>query len=212
MRELGTAINDALRIAAEGVPGPVFVECAVDLLYDESLIRQWYADAAGKGSSIGDRLLRWYLNRHAARMFEGAADAGTPEVIAVAPPAVPESSIGSAAVALARAERPLIVMGEPGVAGCRPCEVDRGRSDENRCPGLPFGYGARAAGAEPSAADAPRAAQRAARSRLRAAGRRAVRFPPRLRAPCAAIGDADCGQPQRHGCAAQPATRHRADR
>ncbi len=62
-----------------GVPGPVFVECPVDLLYDEALIRQWYADAAGKGTAVGDRLLRWYLNRHAAKMFAGAGgrrDAG----------------------------------------------------------------------------------------------------------------------------------------
>jgi len=45
----------------------------VDLLYDEALIRGWYDDAAGKGASIPDRLLRWYLNRHANRMFAGSA-------------------------------------------------------------------------------------------------------------------------------------------
>jgi acetolactate synthase-1/2/3 large subunit len=111
VRDLGPATNDALRIAADGVPGPVVVECAVDLLYDEALIRQWYADAAGKGSSIGDRLLRWYLNRHAARMFEGANASGTPEATAVAPPRVPDSSLGRAAAALAKAERPLFVIG-----------------------------------------------------------------------------------------------------
>jgi hypothetical protein len=33
----------------------VFIECPVDLLYDEASIRQWYADAAGKGTSIADR-------------------------------------------------------------------------------------------------------------------------------------------------------------
>ena len=39
--ELGDAVDEALFVAASGVPGPVFVECAVDLLYDEALIRQW---------------------------------------------------------------------------------------------------------------------------------------------------------------------------
>ncbi|HQR57687.1 MAG TPA: thiamine pyrophosphate-binding protein, partial [Burkholderiaceae bacterium] len=67
VRDLGPAMDEALRIAAEGVPGPTFIECAVDLLYDEAMIRQWYADAAGKGTGLGDRALRWYLNRHAAR-------------------------------------------------------------------------------------------------------------------------------------------------
>ena len=79
VRDLGPATAEALRIAAEGVPGPVFLECAVDLLYDEAMIRQWYADAAGKGTAVGDRLLRWYLNRHAARMFAGAAGADAAE-------------------------------------------------------------------------------------------------------------------------------------
>jgi thiamine pyrophosphate-dependent acetolactate synthase large subunit-like protein len=75
VRDLGPAVEEGLRQAMSGVPGPVFVECPVDLLYDEALIRQWYADAAGKGTSLGDRALRWYLNRHAQRMFADASQA-----------------------------------------------------------------------------------------------------------------------------------------
>ncbi len=111
VRDLGPAMNEALSVAASGVPGPVFVECPVDLLYDETLIRQWYADAAGKGTALGDRLLRWYLNRHASRMFAGAEAGGTPAVIHVEAPRAPEASIARAAEALARAERPLFVIG-----------------------------------------------------------------------------------------------------
>ena len=48
--DLGPAVEEALVVAREGVPGPVFVECPVDLLYDEKLIRGWYEDAAGKGT------------------------------------------------------------------------------------------------------------------------------------------------------------------
>ena len=69
VRDLGPAVADALALARSGVPGPVFIECPVDLLYDEASIRQWYADAAGKGMALADRALRWYLNRHAQRMF-----------------------------------------------------------------------------------------------------------------------------------------------
>jgi acetolactate synthase-1/2/3 large subunit len=111
VRDLGTATNDALRIAASGVPGPVFVECAVDLLYDEALIRQWYADAAGKGTALGDRALRWYLNRHAARMFDGAGDTGTPPAVAVEPPQATDAAIARASDALAGAQRPVLVVG-----------------------------------------------------------------------------------------------------
>jgi acetolactate synthase-1/2/3 large subunit len=115
VRDLGPAMDAALRIAASGVPGPAFVECAVDLLYDETLIRQWYADAAGKGASIGDRLLRWYLNRHAARMFAGADDSADDSAVpapeAADVPHAAESAIARAAEALARAQRPLLVIG-----------------------------------------------------------------------------------------------------
>ena len=72
VRDLGPAVAEAFALAQSGVPGPVFIECPVDLLYDEASIRQWYADAAGKGTSLPDRALRWYLNRHAQRMFAGS--------------------------------------------------------------------------------------------------------------------------------------------
>ena len=78
--DLGPAVEEALYVAASGVPGPVFVECAVDLLYDETLVRQWYAEAAGKGNSITDRALRWYLDRHAGRMFAGSGAATVPPI------------------------------------------------------------------------------------------------------------------------------------
>jgi acetolactate synthase-1/2/3 large subunit len=116
VRDLGPAVNDALRIAADGVPGPVFVECAVDLLYDEALIRQWYADAAGKGTALGDRALRWYLNRHAAKMFAGASDGGTPAAVRAEPPRAAPAALGRAADALAKAERPLFVIGSQALA------------------------------------------------------------------------------------------------
>jgi acetolactate synthase-1/2/3 large subunit len=109
--DLGPAVAEALRIAASGVPGPVFVETPVDLLYDEKLIRQWYADAAGKGTSLADRALRWYLGRHASRMFAGS---GEQHAIATAPVDVPQASeaaIAKAAEALAGAQRPLAVIG-----------------------------------------------------------------------------------------------------
>jgi acetolactate synthase-1/2/3 large subunit len=111
VRDLGPAMDEALRIAADGVPGPTFIECAVDLLYDEAMIRQWYAEAAGKGTALGDRALRWYLNRHAARMFAGSAQTSTPPVSKVEPPRAAESAITRTAEAFARAERPLLVIG-----------------------------------------------------------------------------------------------------
>ncbi|MEZ5730473.1 MAG: thiamine pyrophosphate-binding protein [Burkholderiaceae bacterium] len=88
VRDLGPAVADAFALARSDVPGPVFVECPVDLLYDESSIRDWYAQAGGRGRSLPERALRWYLDRHAARMFEGAATTGPVDAHAVQAPRV----------------------------------------------------------------------------------------------------------------------------
>ena len=109
--DLGPAVEEALIASRSGVPGPTFVECPVDLLYDETLIRGWYADAAGKGTGVADRLLRWYLGRHANRMFAGSAEAYDPVGRAPAPPVAPAGAVARAAEALAGAKQPLLVLG-----------------------------------------------------------------------------------------------------
>jgi acetolactate synthase-1/2/3 large subunit len=111
VRDLGPAVDEAFVVAQAGVPGPVFIECPVDLLYDEVSIRQWYADAAGKGTSVPDRLLRFYLNRHVKKMFAGSQEHAAPQVRAVAAPRASDASLQAALAALAKAERPLMVIG-----------------------------------------------------------------------------------------------------
>ena len=111
VRDLGPAVDEAFAVAQAGVPGPVFIECPVDLLYDEATIRQWYADAAGKGTSIADRLLRFYLNRHVGKMFVGSKKIPAPQVQQVTPPLAAGSSVQATLSALAKAERPLLVIG-----------------------------------------------------------------------------------------------------
>ncbi|WP_374660895.1 thiamine pyrophosphate-binding protein [Inhella sp.] len=109
--DLAGAVREAWALALEGVPGPVFLECPVDLLYDEASIRGWYADAAGKGSGVADRLMRWYLNRHASRLF---ADHHRVQISPPATALVPQASeraVAQAAARLSRAERPLMVIG-----------------------------------------------------------------------------------------------------
>jgi len=116
VRELGAAVEEAFALARAGVPGPVCIECPVDLLYDEASIRQWYADAAGKGTSLPDRLLRFYLNRHVEKMFGGSAAVEAPQLREVLPPAASAASVAAAAAALTRADRPLIVIGSQALA------------------------------------------------------------------------------------------------
>jgi thiamine pyrophosphate-dependent acetolactate synthase large subunit-like protein len=115
VRELGPAIEEAFELAQSGVPGPVFVECPVDLLYDEASIRQWYAEASGKGTSIPDRLLRFYLGRHVRNMFDGAATTQSVTARPIVHPRAGDAAMHGAVAALAKSERPLLVIGSQAV-------------------------------------------------------------------------------------------------
>ena len=116
VRELASAVEEAFAVARAGVPGPVFVECPVDLLYEEATIREWYASAAGKGSSVAERLLRFYLNRHVEKMFAGSQEPAPARARAVGVAAPPAASLRAAAAALAKAERPLMIVGSQALA------------------------------------------------------------------------------------------------
>ena len=108
-------LERAFRVAREGVPGPVFVELPLDVLYDEQLVR----DTMGintplpTGAPIGRRLEQWYLRRHADKTF--AAGGATPQAPVHVPRLQPSGrAVTRAAALLARAERPVLVIGSQG--------------------------------------------------------------------------------------------------
>jgi acetolactate synthase-1/2/3 large subunit len=114
--DLANAVDDAFVHALEGVPGPVFVECPVDLLYGEELIREWYAQAAGKGTSLGDKLLRGYLRRHVHRLFKGSRTSVVPTAQPAIAPEPKATAVAKCAAALSVAQRPLMVIGSQALA------------------------------------------------------------------------------------------------
>jgi acetolactate synthase-like protein len=120
VRELPDLVEEALLLAASGVPGPVFVEMPVDLLYGEELVRGWYG---GKG---GGGLAGWvrsrYLDRHAKRLFRGAERAARAlEAAGPVPPPRPlapdPAMVRRAAKRLARARRPVLLVGAQALSG-----------------------------------------------------------------------------------------------
>jgi len=109
--ELPQLVEQAFWWAAEGVPGPVFVECPVDLLYPEALVREWYGVTKPlERPSLGKRIERAYLSLHLRRVFGGdsAVDARSFEPPAPMPAT---AAVRRSARALARAERPVLVIG-----------------------------------------------------------------------------------------------------
>ncbi len=106
--DLAPALERAFGTAASGIPGPVVLECPVDLLYDESTVRSWY-ERASAGRSIGASLQRWYLSRHVDRLFAGSDQSTTRPIRPVG--RASRSDVRRAARLLSRASRPVLLVG-----------------------------------------------------------------------------------------------------
>jgi len=112
VRDLVPALEAAFRACQEGVPGPVFLECPVDLLYPESRVREWYGQGAGASSSgLGDRVRRFYVRRHLDRLFAGAGAARASAPVPVPAPRPDAGLVDRAARLLKRARRPVLLVG-----------------------------------------------------------------------------------------------------
>ena len=122
VRELRPLLDRAFDEARAGVPGPVFLECPIDLLYDEPLVRQMYVAPApgGGGGGLAGWALRLYLRRHLARLFRPEADDGgrrqAPPSGAAGPDGaadlVPrDGALQRVASRLRRSRRPVLVVG-----------------------------------------------------------------------------------------------------
>ena len=106
------ALQDAFRIAGEGVPGPVFVELAVDLLYAEETVREWYqAKTDRPNKNLSEQIQALYIRQHLHRTFYEWA---SPTVDVPKEPSAPPAraaQIGQIAKKLQEAQRPVMVLG-----------------------------------------------------------------------------------------------------
>jgi acetolactate synthase-1/2/3 large subunit len=110
LRDLVPVLERAFALAQDGVPGPVFVETPVDLLYEPSLVRQWYGAKTGE-KGLRAAAVRWYVERHLRRQF-GGVDGFTASASAPPPPPEPEPSlVRRAASLLDGAQRPVLLIG-----------------------------------------------------------------------------------------------------
>ncbi|GAB4432760.1 MAG: thiamine pyrophosphate-binding protein [Turneriella sp.] len=125
LTDIAPMLNSAFATAAAGVPGPVFVEIPVDLLYEEKIVRDWYAAGAPKGSSLMARIIRTYLKFHVAKLFSGAARIKIPKPKIPPPHAVSDRLLRQIATALPKAERPLLLAGSQLMRDARRADTVR---------------------------------------------------------------------------------------
>lgn len=112
VRDLVPTLEKALFVAGDGVPGPVFVECPVDLLYPEEIVRKLYLDmGGGSGRSLSARALSTYLGWHVDKLFRGAQRSKVSAPISTEPALPRPFEVRRAARRLMRSRRPVLMVG-----------------------------------------------------------------------------------------------------
>jgi acetolactate synthase-1/2/3 large subunit len=112
--DLQPLLFTAATMARAGVPGPVFLECPLDLLYDETLVRDWYRAGASSGGGLRRHAEQWYLRRHVDRMFTRTPAPPPP----TGPPPRPKltaRSVEAARALLTETRRPVLLLGSQAV-------------------------------------------------------------------------------------------------
>ena len=109
LRDLEELVEQAFIKALEGVPGPTFVECPVDVLYPEVTVREWYGKGTKGDGGIRGTMRQWYIERHLKRLFAVGGHAFT---VDHAPALhIDDSDVARAGELLDSANRPVMLVG-----------------------------------------------------------------------------------------------------
>jgi acetolactate synthase-like protein len=120
--QLEPLVERALKESVSGIPGPVFVEVPVDVLYPESLVREWFMKESGveNAKSIGQRAIKLYLQGHLYRQFHVPHVDVAGSLPHVTLPKLRLDALMTQAIELVRsAQRPALVVGSQTMVNCR---------------------------------------------------------------------------------------------
>lgn len=106
-------LENAFDVCRSGVPGPVFIECPIDLVYSESMVRQWYGIDADSQHAWGlkSKLLEVYLKRHVDQMFACDFEDMEPGKTRVTSPDLAPDRVAKAVELLTLGRRPVLIIG-----------------------------------------------------------------------------------------------------
>ena len=125
--DIGPLLEKAIREATSGVPGPVFLEIAVDLLYPEEIVAEWYLKESGVDQMKGvvGQAARAGMQAYLKRQFHmphlgipGRPDVKLPFGAGV------ESQLRAVAKALGKAKKPMLVIGNQAMVNLTPDDAD----------------------------------------------------------------------------------------
>jgi acetolactate synthase-1/2/3 large subunit len=147
VHSIGPTVEKALDLAQDGVPGPVFIEVPIDLLYAEDLVRDMFMNESGvkDAKNLGSKALELYLRGHLYRQFHQPHVNIVPPIRESLPskPSLRGAHIDKVASLLRNAERPALVIGSQALVNCRDPEP---LADAVRTLGIPTWLGGTARG------------------------------------------------------------------
>ena len=107
-RDVIPTLANALNTATSGVPGPVFVELPIDLLYPEENIRKEFINQLPKSGYFG-KIAHWYVERHLNDLF--SSKKSSIKVKPVKEFKLDQRKIDKAALAIVKAKKPVFLLG-----------------------------------------------------------------------------------------------------
>ena len=107
-RDVIPTLANALNTATSGVPGPVFVELPIDLLYPEKDIRKEFINQLPKSGYFG-KIAHWYVERHLNDLF--SSKKSSIKVKPVKQFKLDQRKIDKAALAIVKAKKPVFLLG-----------------------------------------------------------------------------------------------------
>ena len=107
-RDVIPTLANALNTATSGVPGPVFVELPIDLLYPEEDIRKEFINQLPKSGYFG-KIAHWYVERHLNDLF--SSKKSSIKVKPVKKFKIDQRKIDKAALAIVKAKKPVFLLG-----------------------------------------------------------------------------------------------------
>ena len=107
-RDVIPTLANALNTATSGVPGPVFVELPIDLLYPEEDIRKEFINQLPKSGYFA-KIAHWYVERHLNDLF--SSKKSSIRVKPVEEFKLDQRKIDKAALAIVKAKKPVFLLG-----------------------------------------------------------------------------------------------------
>ena len=107
-RDVIPTLANAINTAISGVPGPVFVELPIDLLYPEEDIRNEFMNHLPKSGFFG-KIAQWYVNRHLNDLF--SSKKSSIKVNPVKAFKLDQHKIDKAALSIVKAKKPVFLLG-----------------------------------------------------------------------------------------------------